>query len=90
MAQELFPRSYAVFVGCGYLYNHDCYNRFTIVSTCLSLYFTILNHPFTDSIMVKAFSMRSSSRASLLILYGPIRSTDKVSHGMASAFLAGY
>ena len=32
--------------------------------------------------------MMWSSRPSLLNLYGPIRSTDNLSHGMASDFLA--
>ena len=38
--------------------------------------------------MVKSFSVRGSYRPSLLILYGPIISTDDLSQGMTSASLA--
>ena len=83
-----FPRLYVIIVGRGYLHNHVCYTMFDIVEACLSLYCTISNHPVSGSIIVKDFIMRGSSWPSLLILYGHIISTDNMSHGMASAYLA--
>ena len=54
------PRSYVIIVGLRYLHNHGCYNRFAIVSACLSLYCNILNHSLMGYITVKHFSMRVS------------------------------
>ena len=39
--------------------------------------------------IVKDFSMSGSSQPSLLIIYGPIISTDKLSYGVASTTLEG-
>ena len=84
-----FTWSYVIIVGRGYVYNHVCSTIFDIVADYLSLYSIISNLPVAGSIIVKAFIMRGSSWTSLLILYGPIRSTNNLSHGMASAPLAG-
>ena len=39
--------------------------------------------------IVKDFSMSGSSQPSIPIIYGPIRSTDKLSYGVASTTLEG-
>ena len=49
----------------------------------------ILSHSVSGSIIVKASSMRGSPRTSILILYGTIRSTAYMYHGMAYDSLAG-
>ena len=62
--------------------------RFDIIAACLSMYCTVSNHPVSGSIIVKDFSMGGLSWPSILILYRPIISTNNLSHGMVSAFLA--
>ena len=84
-----FPPFYIIIVEQGYLHNHVCSSRFAIVAAFLLLYDTISNHPVAGYIINKDFSMRGFSWPSLLILYWPIRSTNNMSHGMASASLAG-
>ena len=54
--------------GREYLHNHVCYTKIAIVAACLSLYCTLSNHPVAGSIIVKDFSMKWSSRPSLIIL----------------------
>ena len=83
-----FPHFYVIILGRGYLHNHLFSNRFYILAAWLSLYCTISNHPVAGSIIVKAFSIRVSSWPYLLILFGPIRSTNNISHGISYGLLA--
>ena len=84
-----FPLSYVIIVRWGYLHNHVFPNRFDIAAACLLLYCTISNHLIARSVIVEAFSMRGSSWPSILVLYGPIRSTANIYNGMASTSLSG-
>ena len=86
--RNLFPQSYMIIAGRGYLHNQVCSTMFSIVEACFTLYRTISNQSVSRYITVNAFSIRGSSWPSILILYGPIISTDNLSHGMASASLA--
>ena len=72
-----------------YIYSHACYTMFAIVDAFLSLYFIISNHLISRFIIVKCFSIKVSSWYYLLILYGPVISTNNLSYGMTSASLAG-
>ena len=78
-----FLWSYLIISGLGYLHNHVCSTSFDMVAACLSLYFIISDHLFFGSIMVSAFSMRGFILPYPLILYGPIRYTNNMSHEMA-------
>ena len=78
-----FPWLYVIIVGRGYLHNHVCSTRFDIVAACFSFYSTISNHPVAGSIIFKDLRIRGQLWPSILILYGPIRSTNNLSRGMA-------
>ena len=82
-----FRKSYVIIVGLRYLHDHVCSTRFFIVASGLSFYFIISNHPVAGSIIVKSFSISGSPLLSILILYGPIRSTNNLSTGVAFASL---
>ena len=49
----------------------------------------ISNHPVSGSVVVKAFNMRGLSLPYILILYGPIRYTNNLSHGIYFDSLGG-
>ena len=78
---------YVIIIGIGFLHSHFWSTMFDIVAAYLSLYCTISNHPVAGCMIAKAFSIMGFSKPSILILYGNIRYTDSLSHGMASTSL---
>ena len=84
-----FPQVYLIISGLVYLHIRSCYTRLDIVSAFLSLHCTILNHPVSWSIIIKAFIMIGSYWYSPLFLYGPIISTENMSQGMPPASFVG-
>ena len=89
LPRNSFHWSYVIIVGRGYPHNHIWSTRFAILVAHFLLYCTISNHLFAGSIIVKDFKIRGYSWTSIIILYGPIISTNNLSRGMASVSLVG-
>ena len=89
LPRNSFPRLYVIIVRLGYIHIHAYSNRLDILATSLSLYCTILYHPVVGCIIGEGFSIRGSAWNSLLILYGPVISTNNLSQGMAYTSFEG-
>ena len=83
-----FPWLYVISGRRGYLHNHVCSTRFSIISACMSLYCTISNHPVSRPIIDQADSMSVSWWPFILIIYRLIWYNVGLYRGMASASLA--
>ena len=77
-----FPGLCILIVGLGYLNIHYWYNCLSIAAAHFSLYCNIFNHKVVASIIFKYICIKVWSLPYIIILYGPIRSTNNLSQGM--------
>ena len=82
------PLSKMTLVGHGYLHSQVCSTKLAMVSALLSLIVHSSNHPVAGSIIVRHQRIKFFLEF-CFIVYGPMRSTHRMSQGMASASFSG-
>ena len=90
-ARNSLPISIMTFSGQGYQVSHVSSTSLSTTSAVLVLISLISNHPVPGSIIVTAHNLIGFLFfcMSLYYLYGPIKSTHRVSHGTCSACFSG-